>query len=70
MVTVNFTETLSREMSSANSWLKCQSQFTLNLVWYPGSEFRARINNQYKQLDSSFTLKLSDTIVRSGHINW
>ena len=70
MVTVNFTETLSRKMSSANSWLKCQSQFTLNLVLYPGSEFRVRKNNQYKQIDSSFTPKFSGKIVRSGHIHW
>ena len=70
MITVNFTETLSRKMSSANSWLKCQSQFTLNLVLYPGSEFRVRKNNQYKHIDSSFTLKPTGTIVRSGHIHW
>jgi hypothetical protein len=70
MVTVNFTGTLSREMSSAIPWLKCHSQFTLNLVWYPAIEFCAGRNNQYEQIDSSFTLKFSDTIVRSGHNHW
>tara|TARA_E500000081_G_scaffold125836_1_gene132672 strand:- start:770 stop:988 length:219 start_codon:yes stop_codon:yes gene_type:complete len=69
MVTVNFTEILSREKSTANPWLKCHSRFMLNLVWYPGIECRVRKNKQNKQIDSSFTLKFFGTIVRSGHIH-